>query len=107
MGINKNRIGRLKVYLERGKGHFGTIQMISTVLILLGVFKDTQIGVFIFAHSLVIIPLLVVCFYALLIFVGRLDYKYRIMDEENKIQAQYNPVLSEILDRVKKIEEKI
>jgi hypothetical protein len=102
--FNKNRIGRIKVYLERGKGHFGTIQMISTVFLLIGVYPGLKD--FFFNHWY-LIPALIILFYAALIFMGRLDYRLRIMDEENKIQAEYNPVLTEILAKVKKIEEKI
>jgi hypothetical protein len=46
MNFNKNRIGRIKVYLERGKGHFGTVTLIFTVLTLLGVYKDGWAKIF-------------------------------------------------------------
>jgi len=103
--FNKNRIGRIKVYLERGKGHFGTVTLIFTVLTLLGVYKDGWAKIF-FDYP-VLIAVAIVLFYAIIIAMGRFDYVSRIMDEENKIQAEYNPVLTEILNRIKKIEKKI
>jgi len=50
---------REKKYSDRGKLHFGNIQMPLMVVVALGVYRDTVIGRWIFAYSYITIPLIV------------------------------------------------
>ena len=49
----------IKIYLDRGKTHYGTISVASTAIILVGVYKDTPIGKWIFENYAIAMPLAV------------------------------------------------
>jgi len=93
---------RLKIYLDRGKGHWGTIQFIPTVLILLKVYEDTTVGRFIFFYAWFTIPVIILAFYILLILIGRFEYKVGLIDKEFSINNSHNPEIKEILESLRK-----
>lgn len=101
-----NTYARWMKYSDRGKLHFGNIQIPLTVVIALGVYKDTVIGRWIFAYSYVTIPVIIILFLGALIAIGRYEYKFGLIKKQVSIDNENNPMMSEILERLKKMEVK-
>lgn len=90
-------------YLDRGKIHFGNFQMPLTVIIGLGVYRDTELGRWIFAYSTITIPLILIVFFAGLIAVGRYEYKFGLIKKQVAIDNENNPMLQSILEKMEKL----
>jgi len=97
-----NIYARLMKYSDRGKVHFGNIQIPLTVVIALGVYKDTTIGRWIFAYSYITIPLIVILFLGALIAIGKYEYKYGLIKKQVAIDNENNPMMKRILEILEK-----
>lgn len=92
---------RLIKYFDRGRIHFGNFQMPLTIIIALGVYKETTIGRWIFAYSTITIPAIVILFVGTLVVVGRMEYKLGLIKRQQQIDNENNPMLNEILKLLK------
>jgi len=101
-----NFYARMMKYSDRGKLHFGNIQMPLMVIISLGVYKDTAIGRWIFAYSEITIPAILFVFIFGLITIGRYEYKFGLIKKQVSIDNENNPMLKEVLETLKRIEAK-
>jgi hypothetical protein len=82
--------------MDRGKIMLGNVQLLLTVFIALGVYKDTTIGIFIFSNSLITFPIITIVFLAILIGIGKFEYDYKIIESQQGIDNEHNPMLKEI-----------
>ena len=96
-----NTYAKWMKYLDRGRLHFGNVQMPLTIIIALGVYRDTVIGRWIFEYSWITIPVIIFGFFAVLIGLGRYEYKYGLIRKQVQIDNDNNPMLQEILKRLK------
>jgi hypothetical protein len=101
-----NFYARIMKYSDRGKLHFGNIQMPLMIIISLGVYKDTVVGRWIFAYSEITIPLILFGFIFVLIMIGRYEYKFGLIKKQVAIDNENNPMLKEILESLKRLETK-
>lgn len=96
-----NIYSRWMKYFDRGKIHFGNIQMGLMVVMALGVYKDSVIGRWIFQYSTITIPIIVIVSYTVLIAIGRYEYKFGLIKKQVQIDNENNPMLKEILTILK------
>lgn len=89
-------------YLDRGKIHFGNFQMPLTVVIGLGVYRDTTLGRWIFKYSEITIPVILIVFFGVLVAVGRYEYKFGLIKKQVAIDNENNPMLQAILEKLEK-----
>lgn len=100
----RSKTARLFKYMDRGKIMFGNFTLLVSIITALGVYKDTAIGRFIFANSEFTIPAIVVIFLCVLIGIGWVEYRFKIIEKQISIDNENNPMLKEILERLKEIE---
>lgn len=98
------RLARLLNYLDRGKNNFGSIQMPMTIMIFLGVYKDTMIGAWIFKYSYISLPIIILSFFAILTVIGYFEYKYKIIEKKYELENSNNPMMKRILEILEKYE---
>jgi len=96
-----NRLIRLKVYVDRGRGYMGYVQFIVTITIMLKVFEDTRFGVWFFSHWWALIGFIVLFFFSLAC-VGFLDKRYVRPHEISEINST-NPEIKKILEKLDKL----
>ena len=101
-----NIYARWMKYSDRGKLHFGNFQMPLTIVIGLGVYRDTEFGRWIFLYSYVTIPVIVVLFLGGLIAIGKYEYKFGLIKKQVTIDNENNPMLKEVLETVKRLEKR-
>lgn len=98
-----NAYARWMKYLDRGKIHFGNFQMPLTVIIGLGVYRDTEFGYWIFKYSTITIPLILIVFVGTLVAIGRYEYKFGLIKKQVAIDNENNPLLQAILKELKEL----
>ncbi|MBN2522630.1 MAG: hypothetical protein JXB24_05115 [Bacteroidales bacterium] len=105
--VNKKSIIRWKVYFDRSRMYIGYIQFFLIGIVFLQSFKDKAWGEFIFKYALIAIPVALIFFIILSLFMGYLDSKIGLREEELRNLSSSNPVLMEILNSTKEIKEKL
>lgn len=84
---------RLKVYFDRARMYVSYLQTFAVLV--------TALKVFDMVPPWWLFCVMCVVFGVLCIFVGWLDSRFRIFEEEQKRISEQNPMLVEILDRLK------
>lgn len=101
----RRRLIRYKVYIDRGRGYVGYAQFIMTLLVMLKLFEDTSVGVWIFSVWWPI-PVFIALFFAGMIIVGRIDMILIKPMEVSEINRA-NTELLDIQKTVKEIKKKL
>ena len=102
--VSKKKIIALKIYFDRARMYLGYINFFLLNVVLLNSFENPQYQQFVKEYQYFVIPVLFVIYALLLVFVGYLDTKLGFRSEEMRNNAMMNPVLTELLDTVKRIE---
>ena len=85
--------------------YIGYISFIMIAYIFLNDFKNETIRHFLDENKLITYPVLMIFFLLFSLVLGRIDTKLGLRREEMRNASTENPVLMEILERVKNIEE--
>jgi hypothetical protein len=105
--LNKRSLIRWKIYFDRSRMYIGYIQFFLIGIVFLQSFKDKSWGEFIFKNALISIPIALVLFIILSLILGYLDSKLGLREEEFRNLSRSNPVMMEMLEQLKKINEKL
>jgi len=105
--LNKQSLIRWKIYIDRARMYIGYIQFLMIGFVFLRSFEKTNWGALIFDNLLISIPILFVLFILLQLILGRIDTLLGLREEEMRNASSSNPVMRELLSRVKEMQEEI
>ncbi|MEO7988913.1 MAG: hypothetical protein ABI663_05185 [Chryseolinea sp.] len=105
--LNKKTLIRWKVYFDRSRIYIGYLQFFLLGIVSIQSFKDEQWAEMIFKYALISIPVGLFLFILLSLILGYLDSKLGFREEELRNLSKSNPVMMEMLDQLKEINEKI
>ena len=107
MKINKQRLIRWKVYLDRSKMYIGYVQFFLIVLVFIQSMGSNPISDFVKKHLVISIPVILALFVFLSLVVGYIDSKLGLREEEIRNHSQSNPILKEIKESLASLHEEI
>ncbi len=102
--INKKAFVRWKIYIDRARMYIGYISFIMIAFMFLNDLNDETIRYFLDDNKLITYPVVMVLFIVFSLILGRLDTKLGLRKEEMRNASNENPVLMEILEKVKNLE---
>jgi hypothetical protein len=105
--INKRSLIRWKVYIDRSRMYIGYIQFFLIGTMFIQPFRDKLWAKFVFDNPLISIPVAVVLFIALSLFLGYLDSKLGFREEEMRNLSKSNPVMMEMLTEIRELRKKL
>jgi len=105
--LNKRSLIRWKIYFDRSRMYIGYIQFFLIGIVFLQSFKDKPWGELVFKYALISIPIALLLFVFLSLVLGYLDSKLGLREEELRNLSKSNPVMMDILNQLKEINEKI
>lgn len=107
ISLNKRSLIRWKIYFDRSRMYIGYIQFFLIGIVFLQSFKDKPWGELVFKYALISIPVALILFIFLSLILGYLDSKLGLREEELRNLSKSNPVMMDILNQLKEINEKI
>jgi hypothetical protein len=102
--INKKAFVRWKIYIDRARMYIGYISFVMIAFMFLNDFENESIRTFLDENKFISYPVVMILFVVFSLILGRLDTKFGVRKEEMRNASAENPVLMEILDKVKTIE---
>jgi len=102
--INKKAFVRWKIYIDRARMYIGYISFVMIAFMFLNDFENESIRTFLDENKFITYPVVMILFVVFSLILGRLDTKFGVRKEEMRNASAENPVLMEILDKVKTIE---
>jgi len=105
--LNKRTLIRWKIYFDRSRMYIGYLQFFLIGIVFLQSFKDRPWGEMIFKYAIISIPVALILFILLSLVLGYFDSKLGFREEELRNLSRSNPVLMEMLDQLKELNEKI
>jgi hypothetical protein len=102
--INKKAFVRWKIYIDRARMYIGYISFVMIAFMFLNDFENESIRTFLDENKFITYPVVMILFVAFSLILGRLDTKFGVRKEEMRNASAENPVLMEILNKVKTIE---
>jgi len=102
--LNKKAFVRWKIYIDRARMYIGYISFVMIVYLFLNDFENESIRSFLDNNKLITYPVVMVLFMVFSLIPGRLDTKFGVRKEEMRNASAENPILMEILEKVKSIE---
>ena len=104
---SRKRVVSLKIYFDRARMYLGYINFLMLNLVLINSYDEGAIGYYITNHKAIFIPALVVFYVLLLLFIGYLDTRLGLRQEEMRNNASVNPVMQDLLNSVKEIKQDV
>lgn len=102
--FNKKTFVRWKIYIDRARMYIGYISFLMIAFMFLNDFKNDNIRNFLDENKLISYSMVMVLFIVFSLILGRLDTKLGLRKEEMRNSSSENPVLMDILKKVKSIE---
>lgn len=102
--VNKKAFVRWKIYIDRARMYIGYISFLMIAFMFLNDIDNDEIRSFLDDNKLLIYPIVMILFFGLSLVLGRFDTKLGLRKEEMRNASTENPVLMEILEKVKNIE---
>lgn len=104
---SKRKLIAVKIYFDRARMYLGYINFFILNLVLLNSIDNPFVIEFINKYKLVVIPILFVLYLLVLVFIGYLDTKLGLRQEELRNNASKNPVMQQLLSSVLDIQNKV
>jgi hypothetical protein len=105
--VDKRSLIRWKIYFDRSKMYIGYIQFFLIGIVFLQSFKNQYWGELVFKYAVISIPVALVLFIFLSLVLGYLDTKLGLREEELRNLSKSNPIMMEMLDALKEINERL
>jgi len=93
---NKKTLIRWKVYVDRSKMYVGYIQFSLIIFVFLKSLENPVLTEFIFEHPSISFPIVLLTFLFFSLFIGYLDSKLGLREEEIRNYSVSNPILMEM-----------
>ena len=101
---NKRAVVRWKIYIDRARMYIGYISFVMIVFMFLNDLENQNIRTFLDENKWITYPAMMILFVIFSLILGRFDTKFGFRKEEMRNSSTENPVLMEILDTVKQLE---
>jgi hypothetical protein len=105
--VNKRSLIRWKVYFDRSRMYIGYLQFFLIGIVFLQSFRDEPWGALLFQYALISIPVMLILFVAISVFLGYLETRWGLREEELRNLSSSNPVMMEMLVTLKEIKVKL
>ena len=105
--LNKRNLIRWKIYIDRSRMYIGYIQFFLIGIVFLENYKDKPWGQKIFDYAIISIPIAIVLFIVFSLILGYFDSKLGFREEEQRNLSRSNPVLMEMLNQLKDLNQKV
>ena len=102
--INKKAFVRWKIYIDRARMYIGYISFVMIAFMFLNDFENESIRTFLDENKFISYTVVMILFVVFSLILGRLDTKFGVRKEEMRNASTENPVLMDILQKVKTIE---
>ena len=102
--VNKKALVRWKIYIDRARMYIGYISFVMIAFMFLNDLNDQTIRHFLDDNKFITYPVVMILFVIFSLILGRLDTTFGVRKEEMRNASNENPVLMEILEKVKKLE---
>jgi hypothetical protein len=103
----KKGIINFKIYFDRARMYLGYINFFMLNVVLFNSSEGGKIASLINENRILWIPLLFVFYLAVLIFIGYLDTRLGLRQEEFRNNAMNNPVIRELIESVRVIKKEV
>jgi len=103
----KKGVINIKIYFDRARMYLGYINFFMLNVVLLNSSQGGKIADIVNENRVLWIPLLFIFYTVVLIFIGYLDTRLGLRQEEMRNNAMNNPVIKEIVDTVRLIKKEI
>ena len=100
---SRTLIVSLKIYFDRARMYLGYINFFMLNLVLINSFGEGRIGDLLKEYQHIFIPLLILFYILLLLFIGYLDTRLGLRQEEMRNNASVNPVMQDLLKSIDEI----
>lgn len=104
---SKKKIIAFKIYFDRARMYLGYINFFILNLVLINSFDNPEIKEFIYEYKFITVPFLFIVYMLLLIFIGYMDTKLGLRQEEMRNNASLNPVMQDLIRIVNEIKDEI
>ena len=101
--LNKKTLIWCKVYIDRAKMYLGYINFLMIGIVFLHTFKDESWIHYLSANYYITYPLIIIGTILLFLFIGYVDTKFGLRQEELKNISNSNPIIQEILNHLKEL----
>ena len=105
--IDKKKLIRWKVYLDRSRMYIGYIQFFLIIFVFIRSIGENRFTDYVFTHSLIALPVLLFIFIFLSLVIGYVDSKLGLREEEIRNFARSNPVLMDIQKSLTDLHEQV
>ncbi|MFY0601914.1 MAG: hypothetical protein JXR03_19725 [Cyclobacteriaceae bacterium] len=103
----KRKLIAIKIYFDRARMYLGYINFFMLNMVLINSFDNPVLAEYISRYKWLMIPVLFVVYLLILIFIGYLDTRLGLRQEEMRNNATTNPVMQDLLRTVKDIQKKV
>lgn len=104
---SKSNLIALKIYFDRARMYLGYINFFMLNMVLINSFDNSTMKNLLSEYQLIAIPLLFVVYLFALLFIGYLDTKWGLRQEEMRNNAMNNPVMQDLLQSIRDIKEDV
>ena len=105
MKLSKENFIQLKIYFDRARMYIGYLQFFMVGIVFFQSIQNTMLGDFVHRFSYVFIIILLILFTNLILFLGYLDTRFGLREEELKNLSNSNPIMMEILTTLRELKE--
>jgi len=105
MKLSKENFIQLKIYFDRARMYIGYLQFFMVGIVFFQSIQNTMLGDFVHSFSYVFIVVLLFLFTILILFLGYLDTRFGLRQEELKNLSNSNPIMMEILTTLRELKE--
>lgn len=103
----KEKLITLKIYFDRARMYLGYINFFILNLVLVNSIDNPILSEFISNHKWILFPALLILYIVLLLFIGYLDTRLGLRQEELRNNAVVNPIMQDLMRTVYDIQEKV
>ena len=107
MQLSKRRVVEWKIYFDRARMYLGYINFVMLAYVFLNSIEMTEIRSVLDEYKLLIYPAVMIIFVLISLWLGFMDTKLGMRQEELRNYAASNPVMMEILDSVNELKSKL
>jgi hypothetical protein len=100
---SKSNLVALKIYFDRARMYLGYINFFLLNMVLINSFDNSTMKNLLSEYQLIAIPVLFIVYLLALLFIGYLDTKWGLRQEEMRNNAMNNPVMQDLLKTVRDI----
>jgi hypothetical protein len=105
--LDKKKMIRWKVYFDRSRMYIGYIQFLLIIFVFMKSLGNNPFFDYVFKHSLITFPALLLLFIILSLVIGYIDSKLGLREEELRNFSKSNPVLMDIQKSIKDLRDHI